>query len=170
MRIWSWQHVSVNISSGAELSPVYCCLVLLIFDSIKLCWVIVGWYLVTFNCSSPSVDSVAWLSFVRSDIFLQTHSGSFILVLHINFWSDWDLIFTHTKCLEKKIGYIPPLQSFDNIICWLKWSKRLCDQSAEQCWQYLHAVPPPFCKHFWLRKSCNSNILNNFRKKYFESL
>ena len=27
MRIWSWQHVSVNISSVAELSPVYCCLV-----------------------------------------------------------------------------------------------------------------------------------------------
>ena len=27
VRIWSWQHVSVNISSVAELSPVYCCLV-----------------------------------------------------------------------------------------------------------------------------------------------
>ena len=27
MRIWSWQHVSVNIYSVAELSPVYCCLV-----------------------------------------------------------------------------------------------------------------------------------------------
>ena len=26
VRIWSWQHVSVNISSVAELSPVYCCL------------------------------------------------------------------------------------------------------------------------------------------------
>ena len=26
MRIWSWQHVSVSISSVAELSPVYCCL------------------------------------------------------------------------------------------------------------------------------------------------
>ena len=29
VRIWSWQHVSVNISSVAELSPVYCCLVVL---------------------------------------------------------------------------------------------------------------------------------------------
>ena len=28
VRIWSWQHVSVNISSIAELSPVYCCLVI----------------------------------------------------------------------------------------------------------------------------------------------
>ena len=27
VRIWSWQRVSVNISSVAELSPVYCCLV-----------------------------------------------------------------------------------------------------------------------------------------------
>ena len=27
VRIWSWQHVSANISSVAELSPVYCCLV-----------------------------------------------------------------------------------------------------------------------------------------------
>ena len=27
VRIWSWQHVSVNISFVAELSPVYCCLV-----------------------------------------------------------------------------------------------------------------------------------------------
>ena len=26
-RIWFWQYVSVNISSVAELSPVYCCLV-----------------------------------------------------------------------------------------------------------------------------------------------
>ena len=31
VRIWSWQHVSVNISSVAELSPVYCCLVLTVF-------------------------------------------------------------------------------------------------------------------------------------------
>ena len=30
VRIWSWQHVSVNISSVAELSPVYCCLVICI--------------------------------------------------------------------------------------------------------------------------------------------
>ena len=29
VRIWSWQRVSVNISSVAELSPVYCCLVTL---------------------------------------------------------------------------------------------------------------------------------------------
>ena len=27
-RIWSWQHASVNISFVAELSPVYCCLVM----------------------------------------------------------------------------------------------------------------------------------------------
>ena len=31
VRIWSWQHVSVYISSVAELSPVYCCLVYLHF-------------------------------------------------------------------------------------------------------------------------------------------
>ena len=35
VRIWSWQHVSVNISSVAELSPVYCCLVVLCN---ALCW------------------------------------------------------------------------------------------------------------------------------------
>ena len=29
--IWSWQHVSVSISSVAELSPVYCCLVFSFF-------------------------------------------------------------------------------------------------------------------------------------------
>ena len=31
VRIWSWQRVSVNISSVAELSPVYCFLVEIIF-------------------------------------------------------------------------------------------------------------------------------------------
>ena len=43
MRIWSWHHVSVNISSAfiAELSPVYCCLLTrtidFIFFILKLC-------------------------------------------------------------------------------------------------------------------------------------
>ena len=32
VRIWSWQHVSVNISSVAELSPVSCCLVGIWFE------------------------------------------------------------------------------------------------------------------------------------------
>ena len=36
VRIWSWQHVSVNISSVAELSPVYCCLVFFFFRG-QLC-------------------------------------------------------------------------------------------------------------------------------------
>ena len=36
VRIWSWQHVSVNISSGAELSPVYCCLVIVWLPTIVL--------------------------------------------------------------------------------------------------------------------------------------
>ena len=35
VRIWSWQHVSVNISSVAELSPVYYCLVFDRFLSVK---------------------------------------------------------------------------------------------------------------------------------------
>ena len=39
VRIWSWQHVSVNISSGAELSPVHCCLV---FGHFWF-WVIFDW-------------------------------------------------------------------------------------------------------------------------------
>ena len=36
-RIWSWQHFSVNISSVAELSPVYCCLVCIYF-SLGIFW------------------------------------------------------------------------------------------------------------------------------------
>ena len=53
----------------------------------------------------------------------------------------------------------PPPSTFSpNIICWLKWSKRLRDQSAEQCWHQLHAVPPTL-KYFDREKNCNSNIL-----------
>ena len=56
MRIWSWQQVSVNIYSVAELSPVYCCLV-------------AHWYC----CSCFDVNTAAA---VRSEILaltLQSH-------------------------------------------------------------------------------------------------
>ena len=59
VRIWSWQHVSVNISSVAELSPVYCCLVLIhiLWTGVSVDWNVFGlnfgW---TFCCNS----AVCW--------------------------------------------------------------------------------------------------------------
>ena len=61
MRIWSWQHVSVNISSVAELIPVYCCLVLL-FVSFVVCKIA--------NIITSYLFVLPWSIFLGITIFL----------------------------------------------------------------------------------------------------
>ena len=64
--MWSWQRVSVNISSVAELSPVYCCLVSKVYyflETFELpnpinhtqeIWVVVFLMFFPFYCQKPS--------------------------------------------------------------------------------------------------------------------
>ena len=59
VRIWSWQCVSVKISSVAELSPVYCCLVTL-FSGLQL--YLGAWYCdqITYHCHLNTASQVTF--------------------------------------------------------------------------------------------------------------
>ena len=89
MRIWSWQHVSVNISSVAELSPVYCCLVCFTQRSVRIAHIHFIWALQHSSALKEIEENIR-----NTNIWILLHILLMVKLAWIIHEKKWSVIFS----------------------------------------------------------------------------